>query len=102
MTNAVQSSANATQSFPLTHDNAPCIMSNTTLYKEANTMPTKKSISQLRYDQQSCTKYGMKLNNKTDADIIAMIEKQNGFQAYIKRLIREDIERNGQPEPSEE
>ena len=51
-------------------------------------MPTKRSISQLRYDQASCKKYGLKLNMKNDADIIAMIEKQDGFQAYIKRLIR--------------
>lgn len=54
-------------------------------------MPTQRSVSQLRYDQQSCKKYSLKLNSKNDADIIAMIEQQDGFQAYIKRLIRADI-----------
>lgn len=61
----------------------------------ANTMPTKKSIRDMRYDQKATKHYGLKFNIKTDADIIARIEEQDGFQGYIKRLIREDIARNG-------
>lgn len=54
-------------------------------------MATKRSLSQLKYDQKSSKKYGMKLNVKTDADIIAHLEKQPSFQAYVKALIRNDI-----------
>ena len=54
-------------------------------------MPTQRSVSQMRYDKQSSKHYGMKLNVKTDADIIAMLETQPSFQAYVKRLIRADI-----------
>ena len=54
-------------------------------------MATNRSISQMRYDRQSSKHYGMKLNIKTDADIIAMLEKQSSFQTYIKALIRADI-----------
>lgn len=54
-------------------------------------MPTQRSLSQMRYDKQSSKHYGMKLNLKTDADIIAALEKQPSFQSYIKTLIRADI-----------
>lgn len=54
-------------------------------------MPTKRSVSQMRYDKQSSKHYGMKLNVKTDADIISMLEQQASFQAYVKALIRADI-----------
>lgn len=54
-------------------------------------MATNRSISQMRYDKQSSKHYGMKLNIKTDADIIAMLEQQPSFQTYVKALIRADI-----------
>lgn len=54
-------------------------------------MPTKRSVSQMRYDKQSTKHYGMKLNLKTDADIVAMLDKQPSFQTYVKALIRADI-----------
>ena len=43
------------------------------------------------YDRQSSKYYGMKLNLKTDADIVAMLDKQPSLQAYVKQLIRADI-----------
>ena len=55
-------------------------------------MATTRSISQMRYDKQSSRHYGMKLNLKTDADIIAVLEQKPSFQAYVKQLIRADIE----------
>lgn len=54
-------------------------------------MATKRSVSQMRYDKQSSKHYGMKLNIKTDADIIAMLEQKPSFQTYVKSLIRADI-----------
>ncbi len=56
-------------------------------------MATKRSVSQMRYDKQSSRHYGMKLNLKNDADIIEMLDDQPSFQAYVKALIRADIER---------
>ena len=43
------------------------------------------------YDKANARFIGVKLNRKTDADIIAHLEKQKGIQSYIKRLIRADI-----------
>ena len=39
------------------------------------------------------TKVSMKLNNKTDADILAKLGEVESKQGYVKRLIREDIGR---------
>lgn len=65
-------------------------------------MATKRSVSQMRYDKQSSKHYGMKLNVKTDADIIAMLEQQPSFQAYVKALIRADIAARTPDEHTEE
>lgn len=64
-------------------------------------MPTQRSVSQMRYDKQSSKHYGMKLNLKTDADIIAALEKQPSFQSYIKALIRADIAAHVGEEPEQ-
>ena len=65
-------------------------------------MATKRSVSQMRYDRQSSKHYGMKLNVKTDADIIAMLEQQPSFQAYVKALIRADIAARSDEQAEEE
>lgn len=62
--------------------------------KGANTMPTQRSITQMRYDKEKSRHYGMKLNMKTDADIIAVLDDQPSFQGFIKQLVREYISRN--------
>jgi len=46
------------------------------------------------YDKANTRRINLKLNNKTDADIIAQLESlksSEGIQGYLKRLIREDI-----------
>lgn len=43
------------------------------------------------YDKQSTRFIGLKFNNRTDADIIKMLESQANKQSYIKQLIRADI-----------
>ena len=40
------------------------------------------------YDKMNCTRINMKLNNKTDADIIRKLEGVENMQGYIKSLIR--------------
>ena len=46
-----------------------------------------------RYDQANTTQIKMKLNNKTDRDIIEHLQKQKNKQGYIKELIRADMKK---------
>lgn len=57
-------------------------------------MPTKETMRHARYDAKSSRRYGLKLNVKTDADLIARLDSADSINGYIRRLIREDIERN--------
>ncbi len=57
-----------------------------------------KYDAQERYDEWNTTQLKLKLNNKTDADILAWIRrhkysKDSSVQGAIKTLIREDIAR---------
>lgn len=51
--------------------------------------------SKMKFDKANTKHFGLKFNVRTDADILDRISKQDSFQTYIKRLIREDIARNG-------
>lgn len=60
-----------------------------------------KYDSQGRYDEWNTTQVKLKLNNKTDSDILAWIKKHkysssSSVQGAIKELIREDIARSCQ------
>ena len=49
-----------------------------------------------QYDRDNTRRINLKLNNKTDADIIQRLEAMKdgeGIQGYLKRLIREDMKR---------
>lgn len=52
-----------------------------------------KYASQQKYDKANTTQIRMKLNLKTDADILAKLESVGNKQGYIKALIRADIEK---------
>ena len=61
----------------------------------------KSSERYARYNAKSTKHYGIKLNLKTDAALIEKLESVDSINGYIRRLIREDIERTGsvkQPE----
>lgn len=47
-----------------------------------------------KYDKDNTVQVKMKLNKKTDSDILEQLDKQSNKQGYIKRLIREDINKN--------
>lgn len=47
--------------------------------------------AQARYDAANTTRVVMKLNNKTDSDILAKLASVDNKQAYIKALIRNDL-----------
>lgn len=44
-----------------------------------------------KYDANNTKQYHLKLNLKSDADIIEHLCKQDKVQSYIKRLIRKDM-----------
>ncbi|MDO4486044.1 MAG: hypothetical protein Q4C46_05540 [Bacillota bacterium] len=44
-----------------------------------------------RYDAANTKQFKMKLNVKTDADILAWLEKQESKQGAIKDLIRKEL-----------
>jgi hypothetical protein len=49
-----------------------------------------------KYDAKTAKYFSMKLNRNTDRDLIEHLKQQQSIQAYIKRLIREDMKRTAQ------
>lgn len=56
----------------------------------ATTEAQKKATA--KYDAQNTIQIKLKLNTKTDADIIKKLAATDNKQGYIKKLIREDIQ----------
>lgn len=52
-----------------------------------------KKRANARYDETHTKQIKLKLNIKTDADILNKLERIRNVQGYIKSLIRSDIER---------
>jgi hypothetical protein len=48
----------------------------------------------IKYDKANTVQKLLKLNKKTDADILDWISGKN-FQGYVKELIREDMKKAG-------
>ena len=48
-----------------------------------------------KYEKANIKRYVLKVNKNTEGDIIAFLEGLNNVQGEIKRLIREEIKRNG-------
>lgn len=46
-----------------------------------------------RYNEASTVQLNIRLNRKTDADVIAQLGRQSSKAGYIKKLIREDMGR---------
>ena len=51
----------------------------------------KASERTARYDAKSTRRYGLKLNLKTDKEIIDKLDAVGSMQGYIKQLIRQDM-----------
>ena len=49
----------------------------------------KKAVA--KYDAKNTKVYAIKLNHKTDDDIIRKLDEQDNVQGYIKKIIRKDI-----------
>lgn len=50
-----------------------------------------KKMAQVKYDKNNTTQIMLKLNNKTDADLIEHLNSLENRQGYIKNLIRSDL-----------
>ena len=55
--------------------------------------PAQKK-AQDKYNKANTTQFRMKLNNKTDADIIGKLSSVPNKQGYLKSLIRADMARS--------
>ena len=51
----------------------------------------RNSENKARYDAKATKRYGLKLNLKTDAAVIAKLDAEESMQGYIKSLINQDI-----------
>ncbi len=55
----------------------------------------KKKASNAKWDAANTRQIKLKLNLKTDADILSKLDSVENTQGYIKGLIREDIKKGG-------
>lgn len=46
-----------------------------------------------QYEKENLRQIRLKINRKTEPELLEWIEKQDNIQGYIKQLIREDMER---------
>jgi len=53
-------------------------------------------MAQRRYDARHTRQVHIKLNLRTDKDVLARLDEVQSKQGYIKRLIREDLERTAE------
>lgn len=53
-----------------------------------------KKITNARWDKDNTKSYGFKCFYKTDQDIIDKLDSLDNKNAYIKSLIRQDIQNN--------
>ena len=78
-------------------------MEDTTRNEEMLDMPrtltveakVRKNKYDLAYNSQHTTPVRINLNNRTDADILAYLSTIPNKQGMIKRLVREQMERDG-------
>ena len=45
-----------------------------------------------QYEKENLRQIRLKINRKTEPELLAWIEKQDNIQGYIKELIRKDME----------
>lgn len=53
-----------------------------------------RSEAVIKYVRKNYKRYDFKVHNEKDADIVAFMETKENKQAYIRELIRKDMENN--------
>lgn len=56
-------------------------------------MTSAEKKAKAKYDRKNTIQVKLKLNKNTDKDIIEALENSDNKQGYIKRLIREDLQK---------
>lgn len=51
--------------------------------------------SNARYEKANLFRVSVAFNRKTEPDLVAQIEAQQNKAGYLKQLVKDDIERNG-------
>lgn len=51
--------------------------------------------SNRRYEKENLLKVSVAFNRRTEPDLVERMEQQEQRASYLKRLVREDIEREG-------
>lgn len=59
-------------------------------------MEEKKMDRRVKFTKEKTRQFCLRLNTETEQDLIEQIKRQPSMQGYIKRLIREDIEKSRQ------
>jgi len=52
-----------------------------------------------QYDRLNTRRINLKLNKKTDADVIQYLESKNNIQGFLKELIRKQMNEERKPKP---
>lgn len=65
-------------------------------------MAMTRTEIQAKYDAKTAKHYSLKFNVNTDSDIIEKLSNVGSVQAYIKQLIREDIQKQEQTTKTDE
>lgn len=53
-----------------------------------------RTDAQRKYDAKNIVSFTFTVNRSTEADLLAYLKAMDNRAAYIKRLVREDMERN--------
>lgn len=64
-----------------------------TIKKTNGDVERVKYAPQERYQKENIQRVVIKLNKKTDADILEHLETKENRQGYLKELIRKDMEK---------
>lgn len=62
--------------------------------EQKKVMATKESKASMKYDEKHTEDVRIKLNKKTDKEILRKLDNVGNKQGYIKRLIKNDITKN--------
>ncbi len=57
--------------------------------------------SSAKYERENLLRVMVKFNRKTEPELVERVEQQESKAGYLKRLVKEDIERDGDAQDEE-
>ena len=55
-----------------------------------------------RYERDTLLKVSVAFNRNTEPELVAKVEEQESKAGYLKRLVKEDVERDGNAQETDE